>query len=236
MTLMMDRILRYRIFILIILLMGMAPITGFAAQQKNVRVVLLDPAHGGEETGVLADKMREKDLNLQVALLLRDEAKKIPGLELRLTRSADRSMSVSERILAAGAAQADCIVSLHFNGGFGKKASGYEVYFPGFQQAAGGEDRAAILNDMARNKTLNDSVRLAQMMKTALETVFPRKGRGLREAPNPLLEGVKIPGVVVEMAFATHPDDRKKVIEQETQRVAVRALLRGLQDYFRKTP
>jgi len=38
------------------------------------------------------------------------------------------------------------------------------------------------------------------------------------------------------MAFATHPDDRKKVIEQETQKVAVRALLRGLQDYFRKTP
>ena len=93
---MMDGILKYRIFMLIILLMGMAPIMGFGAQQKNARVVLLDPAHGGEETGVLADKMREKDLTLQVALLLRDEAKKIPGLELRLTRSADRSMSVSE--------------------------------------------------------------------------------------------------------------------------------------------
>ena len=64
MTLMMDRILKYRIFIPIILLMGMAPIMGFGAQQKNARVVLLDPAHGGEETGVLADKMREKDLTL----------------------------------------------------------------------------------------------------------------------------------------------------------------------------
>lgn len=46
MTLMMDRILKYRIFIPIILLMGMAPITGFAAQQKNVRVSFWIPLMG----------------------------------------------------------------------------------------------------------------------------------------------------------------------------------------------
>jgi len=133
--------------------------------------------------------------------------------------------------------KADCLLSLHVNAGFGKKSTGYEIYFPGFRQvASGGGESSPIIKDMARNKSLNDSVRLAQQIQSGLETVFPRKGRGLRDAPSPLLDGLTIPGLVVEIGFATHTEDRKKLTEPETQRAIASAMVKGLQDYFSKMP
>ena len=146
-------------------------------------------------------------------------------------------MTIAERIKAAVAAKADCLLSLHVNAGFGKKSGGYEIYFPGFQQAAsGGGDSSAIIKDMTRNKSLNDSVRLAQQLQSSLDNLFPRKGRGLRDAPSPLLEGLSIPGLVIEIGFITNSEDRAKLTEPETQRNVARALVKGLQDDLRKAP
>ena len=118
-----------------------------------------------------------------------------------------------------------------------KRRAGYEVYFPGFRQTvAGGGDSTAILKDMEKNSYLNDSVRLAQQIQASLETVFPRKGRGLRDAPSPLLDGLTLPGLIVEIGFATHTEDRKKLTDEETQKAVARALVRGLRDYFQKAP
>jgi len=208
-----------------------------AAAQPNRHTVMIDPAHGGEDTGVVSDKLREKDLTMNLALLIRQEARKTADLQVQLTRNADRKMTIAERINAVGTVKPDCLISLHVNAGFGKKASGYEVYFPGFRQTvAGGGDSAAILKDMAKNKHLNDSVRLAQQIQSSLEKVFPRKGRGLRDAPIPLLDGLDVPGLVVEIGFATNPEDRKSLNEEETQRAVAQALVRGLQAYFQKGP
>jgi N-acetylmuramoyl-L-alanine amidase len=224
---------KYGIFTLTMLLFCLTPIAGSGAPRQNAYLILLDPAHGGEDPGVVSDKLREKDLTLNMALLVQQEGQKISGLRVQLTRSADRGMTIVERIKAAETIKADCLVSLHVNAGFGKKATGYEIYFPGFRQAASaGGDSLPILKDMARNKSLNNSVRLAQQIQSGLETVFPRKGRGLRDAPSPLLDGLTIPGLVVEIGFATHPDDRKKLTEPETQRAIAIAVVKGLQNYF----
>jgi len=228
----------WRILTAALLIIGIFAGSEAAAQQKQNRyTVLIDPAHGGEETGVMADAIREKDLNLKLALLIREEGKKAPNLQFRLTRSTDVRMTIAERIKAAAEMKPDCLISIHVNAGFGKKAAGYEVYFPGFGQAAAAVgDSAPILKDMVKNRYLNDSVRLAQQVQSGLDTVFPRMGRGLRDAPNPLLEGMNIPGVVVEVGFATHPEDRKKLLDPEKQQAVAVAVVKSLQNYFQKAP
>ena len=230
------RYLRWVLFTLALLMMGFAPLLGVCAQQ-NRNTVLIDPAHGGDEAGVIADKLREKDLNLKLALLIRQEAQKMANLDVQLTRSADRTMTMTERTKAVGVLKPDCLLSLHVNAGFGKKAAGYEVYFPGFRQTvAGGGDSDFILKDMEKNSYLNDSVRIAQYIQAGLETVFPRKGRGLRDAPSPLLDSLTVPGLIVEIGFATHTEDRKKLIDEETQKAIARALVKGLREYFQQVP
>ncbi len=233
----MDRrLLRYGFIVSLLLIACLLPLRGESAQQ-NRHAVLIDPAHGGEDAGVVADKLREKDLTLNLALKVREEAQKGENLLVRLTRSTDRAMSIAERIKMAGDFHPECLISLHVNAGFGKQAGGYEVYFPGFRQNASREEGSTpILKDMAKNRSLNESVRLAQAIQAALDTVFPRKGRGLRDAPSPLLSGVTIPGLVVEVGFATNPEERKSLTGEETQRAVARALVKGLREYFLKTP
>jgi N-acetylmuramoyl-L-alanine amidase len=235
MPLMNIRMVRFELVVLT-LLACLVPILGEGAQQ-NRHTVLVDPAHGGEDAGVVSDQLREKNLTMNIALLMRQEAQKEGNLQIELTRSTDRTVSLAERIRAAGELKPDCLISLHVNAGFGNKAAGYEVYFPGFlQNPAPGGESAPILKDMVKNRSLNDSVRLAQQVQAAIETVSPRKGRGLRDAPSPLLEGVAMPGLIVELGFATNPEERKRLTGEETQRAVARALVKGLRDYFAKTP
>jgi len=230
------RLFHYGVGALAALMVALVPLSGEGAQQGR-HTVLIDAAHGGEDKGVVADKLREKDLTMNIALLIREEAQKADGLQVRLTRSADRTMTLAERIKAAGEFNPDCLLSIHVNAGFGKQASGYEVYFPGFKQGVPGAGGSSpVLKDMAKNRLLNDSVRLAQQVQSSLETVFPRKGRGLRDAPNPLLQGLNIPGLVVEIGFATNAEERKRLTDKETQRAVARALVKGLREYFRAAP
>ena len=231
-----NRYLRGGMIILALLMMGLTPPSGLGAP-KNRYTVLIDPAHGGDEAGVAADKLWEKDLNLKLALMIRKESQNMANIEVQLTRSTDKTMTVSERSKAIGVSNPDCLLVLHTNSGFGKKATGYELYFPGFRQSVtGGGDPAIILKDMEKNKHLNDSVRLAQFIQAGLETVFPRKGRGLRDAPSPLLDGLAVSGLIVEIGFMTHTEDRKKLIDEETQKAVARNLLKGLRDYFQQRP
>ncbi len=225
-----------RAFCLALLIISFC-IAGQANAQMNRHTVLIDAGHGGEDAGVVVDTVKEKVLSLNLALRIQQESKKSDTFQVQLTRTTDKTMTVADRLRRAQEVRPDCLISVHYNAGFGKKATGYEVYFPGFKQpSTEGKDSAAVLKDMVQNRYLNESVRLAQRIQAGLDTVFPRKGRGLRDAPSPLLDGVTIPGLVVELGFLTTAEERKKLGEDETQRAVARALLQGLRDYFQKAP
>jgi N-acetylmuramoyl-L-alanine amidase len=85
---------------------------------------------------------------------------------------------------------------------------------------------------MANNKYLHDSVRLAQLVQRNLEGVFPRKSRGLRNAPFLILEGLTIPAVVVEIGFATSQEDKNKIMDENVRGSISRALSKSVGEYF----
>jgi len=204
------------------------------AAEPSARVVVVDPAHGGSDPGVkLTDKLAEKNVTLAIAKLLQKDLASAPRLAVRLTRSDDRDLTAAELVKTAREAKADLFLSLHINAGFGRTASGYEFYFPGFSATASGSNTSEdILKDMAKNKHLNDSVRFAQILQKNLEGVFPRKSRWLREAPVPVLEGLGVPAVVLELGFATNTDDRKRITSEETWKAIARALAKSFRESF----
>lgn len=223
-----------RVF-LTLLILTIFPFTHGAAQQhERKHIIIIDPAHGGSDLGVkVSDKEYEKDIALAISLSLKKELEKIGNLRIQLTRTSDKLVSSSERKKIATSAQGALFVSIHVNAGFGKNSSGYEVYYPGFKDAQAEQSSSKeILKDMARNKTLNDSIRLAQMMQKNLDSVFPRKSRGIRDAPIPVFEGLSIPAVLVEIGFATNPEDRKKITDVTTQNSIAQALYRSIKDFY----
>jgi N-acetylmuramoyl-L-alanine amidase len=215
-------------------LLILVPILMVQATQAK-RLVIIDAAHGGADAGVMVtDKIQEKEVTLILAQLLQKELAKSPDIQTQLTRTSDKTISNAERMKMVKAASGEVLfISLHVNAGFGNKATGYEIFFPGFKTPATDQNESkAILKDMEQNKYLNDSVRLAQMIQRNMENVFPRKGRGLRDAPIPILGDLSIPAVVLEVGFATNTEDRKKILNEKTQQAVAQALAKGIRDYF----
>lgn len=219
---------------LLMFILILVPILIVQATQAK-RLVIIDAAHGGADAGVMVtDKIQEKEVTLILAQGLQKELAKSPDIQTQLTRTSDKTISNAERVKMVKAASGEVLfISLHVNAGFGNKATGYEIFFPGFKTPATDQNEAkAILKDMEQNKYLNDSVRLAQMIQRNMENVFPRKGRGLRDAPMPILGDLSIPAVVLEVGFATNTDDRKKILNEKTQQAIAQALAKGIRDYF----
>jgi N-acetylmuramoyl-L-alanine amidase len=74
---------------------------------------------------------------------------------------------------------------------------------------------------------------MAHLIQRNLDSVFPRMGRGLREADVPVLEGLRLPALVVEIGFASNSGDRKKLLSAKTQKEIARALSRSIKLFYR---
>jgi len=201
---------------------------------RGMHVVMIDPAHGGEERGVtIKDEIYEKDLTLAIAQQVQKYMDGKGRIRVELTRTSDRSVSISERVKKAGSARADLFISIHINAGSGRKAAGFEVYFPGFKGPSGEESGSReIVRDMVRTQYLNEAVRYARLLQKQMERVFPRRDRGLREAPIRIIQELTIPAVVLETGFATETRNRKELLEPSKQKAVAEAIAKSILEYF----
>lgn len=89
-------------------------------------VICIDPGHGGETDGATYEyygvTVKEKDVNLAIALKLREELENYENVEIVMTRTADVTMEINPRVEYALEQDADYLISVHNN-------------------AAGGDDR-----------------------------------------------------------------------------------------------
>ena len=86
---------------------------GGRVQPGRVRRVVLDPGHGGSDPGAIGPTgLREKDVVLAVALMLRERLNAVPGMRVMLTRDGDYFVPLQERVRKARRVQADLFVSL----------------------------------------------------------------------------------------------------------------------------
>lgn len=87
-------------------------------------LIVIDPGHGGTDPGAVANGLKEKDLTLGIAQLV----KKYLGsyqVQVKLTREDDRTLSLSERARLANKWGAGYYISLHINAGGG---TGFESF------------------------------------------------------------------------------------------------------------
>lgn len=220
---MLSRLKKYAVVFLAVLMMCLP---GFLSDAAAKHIVVIDPAHGGRDKGSVGiDKVAEKDVTLAIALALQKELAKEKNIEVVLTRNSDKTVSLEERQKDIMKINPALVLSLHANAGFGKTASGFELYYPGFKDdAASGK--------AAKNQYLGDTVKLARLVQKNLDILFPRKGRGLREAGVPLAEGLTVPVLVVEMGFLTNPDDQEKLTSEKKQKEIAGALAKSIKSFF----
>jgi N-acetylmuramoyl-L-alanine amidase len=217
-------------FMTLIFILSIVLIAG-AADKRHI--VIIDPAHGGGDSGVkVNDKLGEKDITLAIALALQKEMAQNKNIDVVLTRDSDKTVSLEDRKKEINRLKPDIMISIHVNAGFDKNATGFEVYYPGLKNMENKKSLTKSSVNDAKNKYLNDSVRLAQIIQKNLDTLFPRKSRGIREANQAILEGLAVPSLVVEVGFATNTEEKKKLISPDTQSDIAKALAKSITSYF----
>jgi N-acetylmuramoyl-L-alanine amidase len=207
--------------------------TTTAAQKKHV--IVIDPAHGGQDTGIkMTGDSSEKNVTLVVALAVKNELSKESNLEIILTRDADKEISLDDRKKNIGKINPDLVISLHVNAGFGKSASGFEIYYPDcLDDSTKDKKKAKDDKTQLRNKCQNDSLKMANIVQENLNALFPRKGRGLRKADLPVSDGLLVPSMSVEIGFASSAEDKKKLLSTKTQTDIARALAKSIKSFYR---
>jgi N-acetylmuramoyl-L-alanine amidase len=225
------------------------------SEQPQVRTVVIDPGHGGENPGArgLGGSL-EKDIALQIARRLRAELVNARGLSVFLTRDKDIDVELDDRTAIANNYKADLFISIHANASRARGAKGSEVYFLSYQasddesrrtaqlegaaeplpEAAAGTDLALILWDMAQAEHLEESSALASRIQEELAVVTGSEGRGVKQAPFRVLVGAAMPAVLVEVAFISNPDEEKLLAAEAYQAKVAASLARGIERYRRE--
>ena len=227
------------------------------AQDPAIRTVVIDPGHGGMETGAKGRFGNlEKDITLAISLKLKALIEKDMGFEVVLTRDRDVDVSIENRSATANNQKAGLFISIHANGAVQRKAAGSETFFLSLNATdeetrrlaylennstdlqsridpSSDDDLMMILWDMAQNAYIKQSGRLAELVQNELDAMLGTRNRGIKQAPFRVLTGVACPAVLVEAAFISNPDEEQKLASAEFQTKVAEAIYRGLARYLR---
>jgi N-acetylmuramoyl-L-alanine amidase len=212
---------------------------------RKGHVVTIEPGHGGVDPGnpglFFPRGLREKDVALQVGLLVRQELLK-RGVGVVMTRTTDTLINLYDR---GGYCSDRCglFVSLHVNSlkrraGY-NKVRGFETYYLDLArtedaarvaqmeneairfEAAEAQDLSGldfILKDLQTNEYLRESVRLAELMQSHVGEIHTGPDKGVKPARLIVLSTARRPAILFEMGFSTNPDDARLMSEARSQR------------------
>lgn len=193
--------------------------------------LVIDAGHGGVDSGANDSGFKEKDVNLQVALKLR-EILTMAGAEVVMTRTMDKDVTQSGnaglkryhrdldgRKNIVNNSGADAFISLHVNScRAANRTRGCFVFYHKEKQAG------KILAECLQGQ-LNGMV-----------VQYKKEGEHAEREPRTadffLLRTAKIPAALVEMGFMTHPEERKLLLQDAYQEKLAKTIADGLRDYF----
>ena len=215
------------------------------AGTREVKTIVIDPGHGGKDTGAQGKNSNEKDIVLAVGKLLKKELEK-EGFKVKMTRDKDVFIELGERANLANQWDGDLFISLHCNAIDAsperkKQIKGYHVYV---LRAPESEEDKAIARRENKVATLygeknakeelsplewfklearlekykqNSYMFTEQMLKAFDDGKIKRQGGGVGGAGFMVLVGALMPAVLFEIGFISNPEEEAYMITSKAQ-------------------
>ena len=206
--------------------------------KKDV-VVVLDPGHGGSDSGALGYGMQEKNLTLKIAKYCREELEQYSGVKVYMTREDDRYLGdsagdatsdLANRVNKAAQWGADLLVSIHINAGGG---NGVEVYYPNTNLNAS----IGSQGEKAAEKIQKELVALGLNNRGIhiRNTINDEYKDGSKQDYYGIIRRSKLagfPGIIVEHAFIDNAEDAKLLQNESFLKKCGIADATGIANYF----
>ena len=187
------------------------------AKSSNI-VVVLDPGHGGSDSGARRGSVYEKNINFKVAQYCKAELEQYCGVTVYMTRTGDTNPSLQERAQIAANYGANILVSIHQNSG-SSSAYGAEVYYPNrnYKPAIGDSGKAVADSIQKELVSLGLSNRGTKIRNTANGSTYADGSYSdyygiIRNSKN-----LGIPAIIVEHAFLSNASDYNNFLSSDSK-------------------
>jgi len=207
---------------------------GQALPLRGLRIVV-DAGHGGIDDGTqVAGRFLEKEINLQLALALREVLQSM-GAEVIMTRETDRELSrfgkvyvgrhredLAKRVQIIEEAECDLFISLHCNAAPGHPRTRGPMVF--YQKGRSDAD------------ALGQAVQ-SRLNRMNLSPYAVSQNRHAAAAANYyLLRNASKPGILVEAGFLSNAADQRLLTDQAFRRACANSIALGVGDFLLARP
>ncbi len=216
----------------------------------EIRRIVVDPGHGGDDFGTTDHQMIEKDLTLDIGQRLA-ELLRAAGYEVHLTREDDRKLVLRERADIANQLRSDLFISIHVNWMSQSQVRGIETYFlgttedPALKELARRENRESgysladmklllegIFTGVRRDASRQLAGRVQRSLYTSLRRVNPKlKNRGVKTAPFVVLVSTEMPAILAEVSCLSNREEARLLSRPLYRDHIAQALFRGIRGY-----
>ncbi len=232
------------------------PLLNVTPKDRSKKVIVIDPGHGGKDSGAVGNGHMEKDIVLQVGLQLAEELRSM-GYTVHMTRSNDTFIELKDRTKFANDKSADLFLSVHANAipktSDANAAYGIETYYlsPGRSERAmrvaalensedmsemGAYGKLSFLNVLNSEKIIASNKLAIDIQKGVLNNLrkqYPNvKDNGAREAPFWVLVGAQMPAILFEMGYISNPEESARIADTRYQKWMVDGMIDGVKHYF----
>lgn len=231
-----------------------------AAPDDPRPLVVIDPGHGGIDTGtVAASGENEKAIVLDFALALRDRLEKAGKFRVLLTRADDTFLPLGERVRIARTNKAALFISVHADAlpraeGDAQGATVYTLSetasdaeaarlaesenradaIAGIDLSEGPAEVADILIDLTQRETRAFSTRFARNLVHELKNVARLHRQPLKSAGFKVLKAPDVPSVLVELGYVSNKQDLSKLVSTDWRARSVASVAQAIEGFFAK--
>ena len=211
--------------------------------------IVVDPGHGGHDSGARGNGYNEKDIALQVATRLANNLRR--DYNVIMTRDSDFFVPLDTRAKIGNDANADFFISIHLNSSSSSSANGTEVFYFSKKdqgsyaaQVAKFENKVDgsygdvpfsdfILNDIFYRKNQKTSQAIAESVLDGLINLTGLRRRGVFGANFAVLRGSNSPSILVELGFMNNYSDLSQYLTPEGQERAASTIGDAIRKFFK---
>ncbi|MCA1659331.1 MAG: N-acetylmuramoyl-L-alanine amidase [Verrucomicrobiaceae bacterium] len=202
------------------------------SQLMPFALVVIDPGHGGQDSGTTKTGMVEKELTLDLAHRLQRQLQE-RGLATLLTRTDDSYVALADRTAIANEQQECVFVSIHFDEAGRAEATGIETFYAAHPITFPGRVASWLpfLQRTSSEPPNVESQSLATFIQESLVAHTQAVNRGTRPQQFFVIANVRHPAVLVEGGFLTNKEDVAKLANNDYREQMATAITEGILRY-----